>query len=109
TAAWGQSEIRIPVHLEMPVYLVSLLVAIAAVSTPESYCSGWRERKCSRDASKKAPDIGDLFACRVFSRRRRLVVAGPRRQARPLPGVTGACFERAGNCPHSSQGYERDA
>jgi hypothetical protein len=28
----------------------------AHVSTPESYCSGWWERKCSRDASKKAPE-----------------------------------------------------
>ena len=38
----------------------------ASVSTPESYCSGWPARKCSRDASKKAPDIGGLFACRGF-------------------------------------------
>ena len=37
-----------------------------AVSTPESYCSGWPARKCSTDASKKAPDIGGLFACRGF-------------------------------------------
>jgi len=36
------------------------------MSTPESYCSGWPARKCSRDASKKAPDIGGLFACRGF-------------------------------------------
>jgi hypothetical protein len=36
------------------------------LSTPESYCSGWPARKCSRDASKKAPDIGGLFACRGF-------------------------------------------
>ena len=36
------------------------------VSTPESYCSGWPVRKCSRDASKKAPDIRGLFACRCF-------------------------------------------
>ena len=37
-----------------------------ALSTPESYCSGWPAQKCSRDASKKAPDIGGLFACRGF-------------------------------------------
>jgi hypothetical protein len=37
-----------------------------ALSTPECYCSGWPARKCSRDASKKAPDIGGLFACRGF-------------------------------------------
>src|ERR1019366_1278499 len=40
--------------------------ALDKMSTPESYCSGWPERKCSRDASKKAPDIGGLFACRFF-------------------------------------------
>ena len=59
--------------------------------------------------AKRPPISGAFLLVAVFSRRRRLVVAGPRRQARPLPGVTGACFERADNCPHSSRGYERDA
>jgi len=47
---------------------LSVYVSIVAseLSTPESYCSGWPARKCSRDASKKAPDIGGLFACRGF-------------------------------------------
>ena len=59
--------------------------------------------------AKRPPIWGAFLLVAVFSRRRCLVVAGPRRQARPLPGVTGACFERADNCPHSSQGCERDA
>jgi integrase len=69
---------------------------------------GRRESAAGMQA-KRPPISGAFLLVAVFSRRRRLVVAGPRRQARPLPGVTGACFERADNCPHSSQGYARDA
>src|ERR1019366_2108189 len=69
---------------------------------------GRRESAAGMQA-KRPPISGAFLLVAVFSRRRGLVVAGPRRQARPLPGVTGACFERADNCPHSSQGYERDA
>ena len=32
------------------------------LSTPERFCSGFPEQKCSIDASKKASDIGGLFA-----------------------------------------------
>ena len=69
---------------------------------------GRRESAAGMQA-KRPPISGAFLLVAVFSRRRRLVVAGLRRQARPLPGVTGACFERADNCPHSSQGYARDA
>jgi transposase len=79
------------------------------VSTPERFCSGGPEQKCSRDASNKAPDIGGLIACGVVSKWRRPAVASPLRRARPLLDVTGACCARAGSCHHSFRGYERDA
>ena len=44
------------------VYARSIRHGRHRLSTPERFCSGFPEQKCSTDASKKASDIGGLFA-----------------------------------------------